>query len=104
MDGRQPDYPASGALPSPRPRPSGSSGPPNSHAAGITNSYSRPEQPPAQQYTPTQDPRSATFPPAATPTSEYGVTPSSARSTSFPDYAPRPSYSGPTQAGAMTQQ
>ncbi|KAF2501211.1 hypothetical protein BU16DRAFT_546538 [Lophium mytilinum] len=91
MDGRQTDYPQSGLsepYPSfPEPASEGSSADPAS----------------AAPYPQGQDPRAANFSPAQTPTSEYGINPSSARSGSFPEYIQR-SYQSSAQgapAGGM---
>ncbi|KAI9764714.1 MAG: hypothetical protein M1840_008106 [Geoglossum simile] len=46
----------------------------------------------AAQYQPTQEARSSNFSTSATPTSEYGLNPPSARSGSFPEYLTRPQY------------
>lgn len=78
MDGRQSDYSQTGlssSYPSfPEPQSEGS---PSDQAS-------------AAQYPQGQDPRSANFSSSATPTSEYGINPSSARSGSFPEYIQRP--------------
>lgn len=98
MDGRQPkyeaEYPQSGLNSSyptfPEPDSEGSSA----------------DQASAAQYTPGQDPRTSNFSSSATPTSEYGLAPSSARSGSFPDYIQRgyhPSSGQTTPAGGMAQ-
>jgi transcription factor CON7 len=95
MDGRQSDYPQSG-LSSPYPSF------PEPHSEG-----SSADQASAAQYPQGQDPRSANFSSSATPTSEYGLNPSSARSGSFPEYIQRTPYhqSGPpsANAGGMAQ-
>jgi len=60
----------------------------------------------AAQYNPQgQDPRAANFSSSATPTSEYGINPSSARSGSFPDYIQRQQYASAqsANAGGMAQ-
>ncbi|KAI9786192.1 MAG: hypothetical protein M1839_007602 [Geoglossum umbratile] len=46
----------------------------------------------AAQYQPPQEARSSNFSTSATPTSEYGLNPPSARSSSFPEYLARPQY------------
>jgi hypothetical protein len=83
MDGRQTDYPQSGSRAPfqtfPEPPSEGSSADPAS----------------AAQFSQGPDPRAANFSSAATPTSEYGINPSSARSGSFPEYIQR--------AGGMAQ-
>jgi hypothetical protein len=60
----------------------------------------------AAQYTPQQDVRSNNYSTSATPTSEYGVYPASARSSSFPEhiqrqYHPASNHSG--SSGGMAQ-
>ncbi|KAI9798924.1 MAG: hypothetical protein M1825_004937 [Sarcosagium campestre] len=50
------------------------------------------DQASAAQYTPAQDVRPANFSSSATPTSEYSLNPSSARSNNFPEYLTRPPY------------
>ncbi|KAI9789363.1 MAG: hypothetical protein M1833_002427 [Piccolia ochrophora] len=50
------------------------------------------DQASAAQYTPAQEVRPANFSASQTPTSEYGLNPSSARSTNFPEYLTRPPY------------
>ncbi|KAK7191440.1 uncharacterized protein CC84DRAFT_1185127 [Paraphaeosphaeria sporulosa] len=94
MDGRQPEYSQTG-LNSPYPSfPE----PPSedSHA----------DQASAAQYPPQgQDPRASNFSSTATPSSEYAINPSSARSGSFPEYIQR-SYQPGAQgapAGGMAQ-
>jgi transcription factor CON7 len=57
------------------------------------------DQTSAAQYPQGQDPRNANFSSSATPTSDYGIAPSSARSGSFPDYIQRSQYP-PTGQGA----
>lgn len=94
MDNRQSDYPQSGtnlALQTTDP--------------SITGDAQRdpfPDQQPAAHYQQGQDSRSANFSSAATPNSEYGIAPSSARSGTFPDYQ-RP-YNPPLAPGASQQQ
>ncbi|KAK7712738.1 hypothetical protein SLS57_007692 [Botryosphaeria dothidea] len=95
MDGRQNDYSQSG-LNSPYPF---STAEPQSEGSSA-------DQASAAQYPPGSDPRSANFSSSATPTSEYGINPSSARSGSFPEYVQRGHYppAGQTpQAGNMAQ-
>ncbi|KAF2457813.1 hypothetical protein BDY21DRAFT_284931 [Lineolata rhizophorae] len=73
MDGRQTDYPQSGLktpYPSTYPEPQSEGSPDQASAAQFQG----------------QDPRSQNFSSNATPTSEYGLNPSSARSGSFPEY------------------
>jgi transcription factor CON7 len=89
MDGRQTDYPQSGLI-SPYPTLSK----PHSEGSSV-------EQPAAAQYPQGQDPRSSNFSSSATPNSEYGIAPSSARSGSFPEYIQRPHYT-PTGQGPPT--
>jgi transcription factor CON7 len=97
MDGRQTDYPQSG-LQAPYP---------NLHER--QSEASSADQPSAAQYPQGQDPRAANFSSSGTPTSEYGIAPSSARSGSFPDYIQhqqRPYHPSPGQgahAGGMAQ-
>ncbi|KAJ9663587.1 hypothetical protein H2201_005548 [Coniosporium apollinis] len=94
MDGRQTDYPQSG-LSSPYPSF------PEPHSEG-----SSADQASAAQYPHGQDPRSSNFSSSATPTSDYGLNPSSARSGSFPEYIQRGQnpYSGQgPNAGGMAQ-
>ncbi|KAF2661248.1 hypothetical protein K491DRAFT_483109 [Lophiostoma macrostomum CBS 122681] len=77
MDGRQTDYPQSGLSPPypnfPEPPSEGSSA----------------DQASAAQYPQGQDPRASNFSSSATPTSEYALNPSSARSGTFPEYIQR---------------
>ncbi|KAL5403086.1 hypothetical protein PMIN03_010169 [Paraphaeosphaeria minitans] len=62
--------------------------------------YSQTDQASAAQYPPQgQDPRASNFPSSATPSSEYAINPSSARSGSFPEYIQR-SYQPGAQAAA----
>ncbi|KAF2139346.1 uncharacterized protein K452DRAFT_232274 [Aplosporella prunicola CBS 121167] len=95
MDGRQTEYPQSG-LNSPYPFPTTE---PQSEGSSA-------DQASAAQYPQGQDPRSSNFSASATPTSEYNINPSSARSGSFPEYIQRGHYSpaapAPT-AGNMAQ-
>jgi len=94
MDGRQSEYPQSG-LSSPYPT-----------FPGPQSQGSPADQASAAQYPHGQDPRSANFSSSATPTSEYGIPPASARSGSFPEYVNRgyhtPSGQG-ANAGGMAQ-
>lgn len=94
MDGMKTEYPQSGLntpYPTfPEPQSEGSSA----------------DQASAAQYAPGQDPRHANFSSSATPTSEYGIAPSSARSGSFPDYIQRPYHPAaghPANAAGMAQ-
>ena len=93
MDGRQTDYPQSG-LSSPYPNfPE----PPSEGSSA--------DQASAAQYPQGQDPRASNFSSSATPTSEYALNPSSARSGTFPEYIQRsyqPGAQGAT-AGGMAQ-
>lgn len=93
MDGRQSEYPQSGLSPP-------------YHAYNDHQSEgSSADQASAAQYPQGQDPRNANFSSSATPTSEYGLPPSSARSGSFPEYIQRQHYP-PGQgapAGGMAQ-
>ncbi|KAF2232495.1 hypothetical protein EV356DRAFT_525192 [Viridothelium virens] len=94
MDGRPSEYQQSG-LSSPYP----SFQEPQSEGSSA-------DQASAAQYTPGQDVRPSTFSSSATPTSEYGIHPSSARSGSFPEYIQRPYQQAGGQsgtAGAMAQ-
>ena len=94
MDGRQSDYQQPG-LHSPYPA-----------STKIKSERSAPDQTAAAQYPPGQDPRSANFSSSATPTSDYGIAPSSARSGSFPEYIQRSQYPPQgqgTPAGNMAQ-
>jgi hypothetical protein len=94
MDGRQTEYPQSGLSP-----PYTAF---NEHPSEGTSA----DQASAVQYPPGQDPRAANFSSSATPTSEYGIPPSSARSGSFPDYIQRQHYTPAGQgatAGGMAQ-
>lgn len=96
MDRGAPEYSQSG-LPTPYP-----------HAFTSAQSEESPADPAsAAQYTPQQEVRANNYPPAATPTSEYGVYPASARSGSFPEhiqrqYHPASNPSG-SSGGAMAQ-
>ncbi|KAF2191039.1 transcriptional regulator [Zopfia rhizophila CBS 207.26] len=93
MDGRQTEYPQSG-LSSPYPT---FPGPPSEGSPA--------DQASAAQYPQGQDPRAPNFPSSATPTSDYNINPSSARSGSFPEYIQR-SYQPGAQganAGGMAQ-
>ncbi|KAF2097224.1 hypothetical protein NA57DRAFT_66863 [Rhizodiscina lignyota] len=94
MDGRQPEYTQPGLQ-----SPFQSVREPQSEASPA-------DQASAAQYPQGQDPRSANFSSSATPTSEYGIAPSSARSGSFPDYIQRsyhPSAGQGANAGGMAQ-
>ncbi|KIW08162.1 hypothetical protein, variant [Verruconis gallopava] len=76
------------------------------HMDGRQTEYPQSDQASAAQYSQGQDPRSANFSSSATPTSEYGLPPSSARSGSFPEYIQRQHYPPAgqgTQAGGMAQ-
>lgn len=53
----------------------------------------------AAQYTPQQEVRSNNYSTSATPTSEYGVYPASARSGSFPEHLQRPFHPASTHSG-----
>ena len=94
MDGRQSEYPQSGLSPP-------------YHAYNDQQSEGTPpDQASAAQYPQGQDPRTANFSSSATPTSEYGLPPSSARSGSFPEYIQRQHYPPPGQgqpAGGMAK-
>ena len=93
MDGRPTEYPQSG-LSEPTPMMKESL------------SEASADQPAAAQYPQGQDPRSSNFSSSATPTSEYGINPSSARSGSFPEYIQRAQYpqgGQPANAGGMAQ-
>ncbi|PHH71741.1 hypothetical protein CDD82_6345 [Ophiocordyceps australis] len=91
MDRGNTEYPQSG-LPSPYPS-----------NFGDTNSEgSSADQASAAQYPVKQE---VEYPATATPTSEYGVYPPSARSGSFPDHLQRPYHPAPgTGGGSMAQQ
>jgi hypothetical protein len=93
MDGRQSEYPQSGLSPY--------------HAYNDNQSEgSSADQASAAQYPQGQDPRNANFSSSATPTSEYGLPPNSARSGSFPEYIQRQHYPPAGQgapAGGMAQ-
>lgn len=94
MDGRQSEYSQTGLSPPYHAyNDHHSEGSPTDHAS-------------AAQYPQGQDPRSANFSSSATPTSEYGLPPSSARSGSFPEYIQRQHYPPAGQgqpAGGMAQ-
>lgn len=78
MDARQTDYAQPGlSLPYTQPQ------------LGQTSEEPSADQASAAQYSQGQDVK---FNPSATPTSEYGMTPQSARQTHFPEYAQRPPY------------
>ena len=85
MDGRQPEYPQSG-LSSPY-------APYNGHQSEGSSA----DQASAVQYQPGQDYKSSTFSSSATPNSDYGLPPQSARSGSFPEYIQRPYADGQQQ-------
>ncbi|KAK8164969.1 transcriptional regulator [Phyllosticta citrichinensis] len=93
MDGRQNDYPQSGITTDP-------------YLVADNNSehLANPDQASAAQYQ-GSDPRSSTFSSSATPTSDYGINPSSARSGSFPEYVQRGQYppGQPPAAANMAQ-
>lgn len=93
MDGRQTDYPQSGLS---SPYPSFPEPPSEGSSA---------DQASAAQYPQGQDPRASNFSSSATPTSDYGINPSSARSGSFPEYIQRSYQSGAqgANAGGMAQ-
>ncbi|KAK8193927.1 hypothetical protein BKA81DRAFT_368355 [Phyllosticta paracitricarpa] len=63
---------------------------------GRQNDYPQSDQASAAQYQ-GSDPRSSNFSSSATPTSDYGLNPSSARSGSFPEYVQRGQYPPPGQ-------
>ncbi|KAF2872180.1 C2H2 transcription factor-like protein [Massariosphaeria phaeospora] len=93
MEGRQPEYPQSG-LSSPYPTfPE----PPSEGSSA--------DQASAAQYPPGQDSRASNFSASATPSSDYNINPSSARSGSFPEYIQRPYQPGAqgANAGGMAQ-
>ena len=93
MDARPTDYPQSGLHPSYPTFP------------GTPSEGSSADQPSAAQFPQGPDPRAGNFSSSATPTSEYAVNPSSARSGSFPEYIQR-SYQPGAQganAGGMAQ-
>ncbi|OCL04540.1 hypothetical protein AOQ84DRAFT_115785 [Glonium stellatum] len=72
---------------------------------GRQTDYPQSDQASAAQYPQGQDPRASNFSSSATPTSDYGINPSSARSGSFPEYIQR-SYQPGAQganAGGMAQ-
>ncbi|KAK8253775.1 transcriptional regulator [Phyllosticta capitalensis] len=94
MDGRQNDYPQSGIT----------TDPPYLVADNHSEHLARPDQASAAQYQ-GSDPRSSNFSSSATPTSDYGINPSSARSGSFPDYVQRGQYppGQPPAAANMAQ-
>lgn len=95
MDGRPTDYSQSG-LSSPYP----------SFPAGPTSEASSADQASAAQYPQGQDPRASNFSSSATPTSDYSLNPSSARSGSFPEYIQRsypPSAQGANAGMAQSQ-
>jgi len=94
MDARQSDYQQPGLHS------------PYSASTKIKSERSAPDQTSAAQYPPGQDPRNANFSSSATPTSDYGIAPSSARSGSFPEYiqrSPYPPQGQGTPAGNMAQ-
>ncbi|TKA71138.1 hypothetical protein B0A49_02881 [Cryomyces minteri] len=75
---------------------------------GRQSEYPQSDQASAAQYHPGQDVRSSNFSSSATPTSEYGLPPSSARSGSFPEYLQQhqryhPSSGQSGNAGGMAQ-
>lgn len=88
MDGRQTEYPQSGL-----------SSPFTAYREQHSEDNSA-DQASAAQYPQGQDPRGANFSSSATPTSEYGLPPSSARSGSFPEYIQRQQHYTPTGQGA----
>ncbi|TID25363.1 c2h2 transcription factor [Venturia nashicola] len=88
MDGRQTEYPQSGL-----------SSPFNAYREQDSEDNSA-DQASAAQYPQGQDPRGANFSSSATPTSEYGIPPSSARSGSFPEYIQRQQHYTPAGQGA----
>lgn len=93
MDGRQSEYSQTGLN---SPYPSFPKTPSEDHSA---------DQASAAQYPQGQDPRGPNYSTSATPTSEYAINPSSARSGSFPEYIQR-SYQPGAQgaaAGGMAQ-
>merc|ERR1711981_997060 len=76
------------------------------HRDGRQSDCPQSDQASAAQYPQAQDPRNANFSSSATPTSEYGLPPSSARSGSFPEYIQRQHYPSAGQgqpAGGMAQ-
>ena len=93
MDARQSEYSQSG-LSSPYPTY------PEPSSEG-----SSADQASAAQYPQGQDPRASNYSASATPTSEYALNPSSARSGSFPEYIQRSYQHSPqsANAGSMAQ-
>lgn len=94
MDRGATDYPQSG-LHSPYP-----------HAFSDTQSEELPADHASVAYTPQQDVRPSNYSTSATPTSEYGVYPTSARSGTFPDHIQRqyhPASSRSGSSGGMAQ-
>lgn len=91
------EYSQSG-LPSPHP----------SHCGDPRSEGSSADQPSAAQYSSQQEVRPSSYSTSATPTSEYGVYPSSARSGSFPEHIHQRPYhpaSNPSaSSGGMAQQ
>lgn len=88
MDRSAPEYSQSG-LPSPYPSTFG-----DNHSEGSTADHTSAAQYPVKQ--------EVNYPPSATPSSEYGVYPQSARSGSFPDQLQRQYH--PASGGGMAQQ
>lgn len=62
--------------------------------------YSQTDHASAAQYVTQQEVRPSTYSTTATPTSEYGVYPPSARSGSFPEHIQRPYHQSPSHSGS----
>ncbi|CAK7216563.1 hypothetical protein SBRCBS47491_002870 [Sporothrix bragantina] len=89
MDRSAPEYSQTG-LPSPYPSHSGDT---RSEASSLDHAS-------AAQYVTQQEVRPSNYSTAATPTSEYGVYPASARSGSFPEHIQRPYHPSPNHSGS----
>ena len=89
MDRSAPEYSQTG-LPSPYPSHSGDT---RSEASSLDHAS-------AAQYVTQQEVRPSNYSTAATPTSEYGVYPASARSASFPEHIQRPYHPSPNHSGS----
>ncbi|CAK7203931.1 C2H2 finger domain transcription factor con7 [Sporothrix eucalyptigena] len=89
MDRSAPEYSQTG-LPSPYPSQSGDT---RSEASSLDHAS-------AAQYVTQQEVRPSNYSTTATPTSEYGVYPASARSGSFPEHIQRPYHQSPNPSGS----
>ncbi|KAJ9134443.1 C2H2 finger domain transcription factor CON7 [Pleurostoma richardsiae] len=74
--------------------------PPGNSMERTAPEYSQSDHASAAQYATQQEVRSNNYPTSATPTSEYGVYPPSARSSSFPEHIQRPYHPASNHSGS----